>query len=287
MQCGLRVILQPMARSSAAPDNLRDPLRVRPGTRVDLAKIDPAATYGRTKEAAAEELETGLARLTDLQDRLWAEGKHRVLVVLQGIDAAGKDGTLRHVMGAFNPQGCPVTAFKVPSADELAHDYLWRVHRRVPGKGEVGVFNRSHYEDVLVVRVHEIVPKAVWSRRYDQINDFEEMLAEEGTTIVKFFLYIDKDEQRERFQARLDDPTKNWKFRLGDLEERKQWDEYIAAYEDALSRCSTDAAPWYVIPSNKKWFRNLAVTDILADTLDDLKPSYPEPTEDLTGVVID
>jgi PPK2 family polyphosphate:nucleotide phosphotransferase len=273
-----------MARS---PADLRSALRVRPGTRVDLATIDPAATYGRAKEAADEELATGLARLTDLQDRLWAEGKHRVLVVLQGIDAAGKDGTLRHVMGAFNPQGCPVTAFKVPSADELAHDYLWRVHRRVPGKGEVGVFNRSHYEDVLVVRVHDIVPKAVWSRRYDQINDFEEMLAEEGTTIVKFFLYIDKDEQRERFQARLDDPTKNWKFRLGDLEERKHWDEYIAAYEDALSRCSTDAAPWYVIPSNKKWFRNLAVTDILADTLDDLKPSYPEPTEDLTGVIVE
>ena len=276
-----------MARSSAAPANLRDPLRVRPGMRVDLAKVDPGETFGRTKEAAAEELETGLARLTDLQDRLWAEGKHGVLVVLQGIDAAGKDGTLRHVMGAFNPQGCPVTAFKVPSSDELAHDYLWRVHRRVPGKGEIGVFNRSHYEDVLVVRVHELVPKAIWSRRYDQINDFEEMLAEEGTTIIKFFLYIDRDEQRERFQARLDDPTKRWKFRLGDLEERKHWDDYIAAYEDALSRCSTDKAPWYVIPSNRKWFRNLAVTDILADSLDDLDPRYPEPTEDLTGVIVE
>ena len=273
-----------MARS---PADLRNALRVRPGKPVDLAKIDPAATYGRTKDAAAGELETGLARLTDLQDRLWAEGKHRILVILQGIDAAGKDGTLRHVMGAFNPQGCPVTAFKVPSADELAHDYLWRVHRRVPGKGEIGVFNRSHYKDVLVVRVHSLVPKTVWSRRYDQINAFEQLLAEEGTTIVKFFLYIDKDEQRERFQARLDDPTKRWKFRLGDLEERKHWDDYIAAYEDALSRCSTAEAPWYVIPSNKKWFRNLAVTDILADTLDALGPRYPEPEEDLTGVVVE
>ena len=276
-----------MARSPAAPADLRAALRVRPGKRLNLAKLDPAATHGWTKEAAAAELETGLERLTDLQDRLWAEGKHKVLVVLQGIDAAGKDGTLRHVMGAFNPQGCLVTAFKVPSAEELAHDYLWRVHRRVPGKGEIGVFNRSHYEDVLVVRVHEIVPKAVWSRRYDQINAFEKLLAEEGTTIVKFFLYIDRDEQRERFQARLDDPTKRWKFRLGDLEERRLWNDYIAAYEDALSRCSTDKAPWYVIPSNKKWFRNLAVSDILADTLDELDPRYPEPTEDLTGVVID
>jgi PPK2 family polyphosphate:nucleotide phosphotransferase len=272
-----------MARSTGS---LRDRLRVRPGTRVDLAKVDPGETHGHTKVSAAAELDKGLARLTDLQDRLWAENKHRVLVVLQGIDAAGKDGTLRHVMGAFNPQGCPVSAFKVPSADELAHDYLWRIHRRVPGNGEIGVFNRSHYEDVLVVRVHELVPKAVWSRRYDQINAFERMLTDEGTTIVKFFLYIDRDEQRERFQARLDDPTKRWKFRLGDLEERKHWDDYIAAYEDALSRCSTDEAPWFVIPSNRKWFRNLAVADILADTIEDLEPRYPEPEEDLGTVVV-
>jgi PPK2 family polyphosphate:nucleotide phosphotransferase len=273
-----------MARSSGS---LRDALRVHPGTRVDLEKVDPAATYGHTKDSAQDELKAGLDRLTDLQDRIWAEGKHRVLIVLQGIDAAGKDGTLRHVMGAFNPQGCPVTSFKVPSTEELAHDYLWRIHRRVPGKGEIGVFNRSHYEDVLVVRVHDIVPKAAWSRRYDQINAFERMLAEEGTTILKFFLYIDRDEQRKRFQSRLDDPTKRWKFRLGDLEERKHWDEYIAAYEDALSRCSTAEAPWYVIPSNRKWFRNLAVTDILDDTLEELDPRYPDPPEDLTGVVIE
>ena len=272
-----------MTRSTAS---LREALRVRPGTRVKLGMIDPAATYGRAKDSADEELAAGHDRLTDLQDRIWAEGKHKVLVVLQGIDAAGKDGTLRHVMGAFNPQGCPVTAFKVPSPDELAHDYLWRVHRRVPGKGEIGVFNRSHYEDVLVVRVHDIVPKAVWSRRYDQINAFERILAQEGTAIIKFFLYIDRDEQRERFQARLDDPTKRWKFRLGDLEERKHWDDYIAAYEDALSKCSTAEAPWYVIPSNRKWFRNLAVANILADTLDELKPRYPESAEDLTGVVV-
>jgi PPK2 family polyphosphate:nucleotide phosphotransferase len=272
-----------MARSA---DQLRDVLRVRDGVRVDLSKVDPAATYGRVKETAAEELEQGLARLTDLQDRLWAEGRRRVLVVLQGIDAAGKDGTLRHVMGAFNPQGCPVTSFKVPSPEELAHDYLWRVHRRVPGNGEIGIFNRSHYEDVLIVRVHDLVPKAVWSRRYDQINAFERLLVEEGATIVKFFLYIDRDEQRRRFQARLDDPDKRWKFRLGDLEERKRWDDYIAAFEDVLSRCSPDDAPWYIIPANRKWFRNLAVADILADTIDELNPRYPAPSEDLTGVVV-
>jgi PPK2 family polyphosphate:nucleotide phosphotransferase len=273
-----------MARSS---EDLRTALRVRPGERIDLAKTDPSATFGHTRDAADADLAVGLERLADLQDRLWAEGRRRVLVVLQGIDAAGKDGTIRHVMGAFNPQGCRVTSFKVPSADELAHDYLWRVHRAVPGSGEIAIFNRSHYEDVLVVRVHDLVPRAVWQRRYDQINAFERMLAEEGTTIVKFFLYIDPDEQRERFQARLDDPAKRWKFRLGDLDERKRWDEYIAAYEDALSRCSTDMAPWHVIPANRKWFRNLAVAEILADTLDELKPVYPKPEEDLDGVVIE
>ena len=260
---------------------------MRPGTKVRLWRIDPTATHGHTKAEAAPELEAGLARLTDLQDRVYAEGKRRILVVLQGIDAAGKDGTIRHVMGAFNPQGCPVTSFKVPSAEELAHDYLWRVHHHTPGKGEIGIFNRSHYEDVLVVRVHDIVPKATWSRRFDQINAFERLLAEEGTTILKFFLYIDRDEQRARFQERLDDPAKRWKFRLGDLEERKRWDDYITAYEDVLSRCSTEAAPWYVIPANRNWFRNLAVTDILADTLEALDPRYPESTEDLSSVVID
>jgi PPK2 family polyphosphate:nucleotide phosphotransferase len=277
-------MLQPMTRSTKS---LRDVLRVRPGSKVRLARIDPEATHGRTKAEAAPELEAGLARLTDLQDRIYAEGKRRVLVVLQGIDAAGKDGTIRHVMGAFNPQGCPVTSFKVPSAEELAHDYLWRVHHHTPGKGEIGIFNRSHYEDVLIVRVHDIVPKATWSRRFDHINAFERELADEGTTILKFFLYIDRDEQKARFQERLDDPTKRWKFRLGDLEERKLWDDYIAAYEDVLSRCSTEAAPWYVIPANRNWFRNLAVADILADTLEALDPRYPESTEDLSSVVID
>jgi PPK2 family polyphosphate:nucleotide phosphotransferase len=228
-----------------------------------------------------------LARLADLQDRLWAEAKRSVLVVLQGIDAAGKDGTINKVMEAFNPQGCPVTSFKVPSAEELAHDYLWRVHRQVPRRGEIGIFNRSHYEDVLVVRVHELVPKSVWSKRYEQINAFERTLSESGTTIVKFFLSIDRDEQRERFQARYDDPTKRWKFSLGDLEERKLWDRYQAAFDEALTRTSTAWAPWYVIPANRKWFRDLAVATILADTLAGLKPAYPAAPDLPANLVID
>jgi PPK2 family polyphosphate:nucleotide phosphotransferase len=267
--------------------SLRESLLVRPGSRPHLADVDAGATHGRTKARSAVELGRGLDRLTGLQDRLWAEAKHPILIVLQGIDAAGKDGTVRHVMTAFNPMGCMVTSWKAPTPVELAHDYLWRIHRQMPGKGEIVVFNRSHYEDVLVVRVHDLVPKEVWSRRYDQINAFERLLVEEGTTILKFFLYIDRDEQRARLQARLDDPSKRWKFRLGDLEERKRWDDYTAAYEDMLERCSTDDAPWYVIPANRKWFRNLAVAEILADTLDDLKPRYPEPAEDLAGVVVE
>jgi PPK2 family polyphosphate:nucleotide phosphotransferase len=267
--------------------DLRDKLRVQPGKRLALAHVDPAASHGWNKKAAEDATEELLGRLTDLQDRLWADGKHKVLVVLQGIDASGKDGTIRRVMTAFNPQGCPVSSFKVPSPEELAHDFLWRIHKRVPGKGEIGVFNRSHYEDVLIVRVHEIVPKEVWSKRYGLINDFERELAENGTTIVKFFLYIDKEEQRRRFQDRVDDPKKRWKFSMADLDERKLWDRYIGAYEDALNKCSTDYAPWYVIPANRNWFRNLAVASILADTIDDLKPAYPEPAELPPNLVVE
>jgi PPK2 family polyphosphate:nucleotide phosphotransferase len=273
--------------SPSRSPSLRELLRVKPGSKVRLAGIDPNATHGREKQGSAAELAKGLERLTDLQDRIWAEQKHPVLIVLQGIDAAGKDGSVKHVMSAFNPMGCSVTSFKVPTPLELAHDYLWRTHQRVPSKGEIAIFNRSHYEDVLVVRVHDIVPKKVWAKRYDQINAFEALLASSGTTIIKFFLLIDKDEQKARLQSRIDDPTKNWKFKLGDLAERKLWDDYSAAYEDALSRCSTAAAPWYVIPANRNWFRNLAIADIVADTLDDLKPAYPPATEDLTGVVIE
>lgn len=266
---------------------LRESLRVAPGSRVNLGAIDAANTHGHQKEQADTQVEASHARLSDLQDRLWAEGKHAVLVVLQGMDAGGKDGTIRNVMGAFNPQGCSVSAFKVPTPIELAHDYLWRVHQRVPARGEIGVFNRSHYEDVLVVRVESLVPKTVWSRRYAQINAFERTLASAGTTVVKFFLHIDREEQRQRFEARLADETRRWKFRLGDLEVRARWDDYMAAYEEALSRCSTDEAPWYVIPANRKWFRNIAVAEILADTLEALDPQYPEPEELPPDLVID
>ena len=265
--------------------DLRETLRVAPGQRIRLEEMDPGATFGFDKDAAAAITQMQLDRMADLQDRFWAESKRSILVVLQGIDAAGKDGTIGKVMEAFNPQGCIVSAFKVPTAEELAHDFLWRIHKRVPGKGEIGIFNRSHYEEVLVVRVHDLVPKAVWSTRYDQINEFERTLAAAGTTIVKFFLTIDRDEQRARFQARYDDPTKRWKFSMGDLDERKLWDDYQAAFDDAISKTSTTWAPWYVIPANRKWFRDLAVSSILADTMADLKPAYP-PEPDLPANLV-
>ncbi len=266
--------------------DLGNATRIKPGSQVRLGRLDPSATHGFDKDAAEPELDKQLVRLADLQDRFWAEAKRSVLVVLQGIDAAGKDGTINKVMEAFNPQGCPVTSFKVPSSEELAHDYLWRVHRAVPRRGEIGIFTRSHYEDVLVVRVHELVPKAVWSKRYAQINDFERHLSENGTTIVKFFLSIDRDEQRARFQARYDDPTKRWKFAMGDLAERARWDDYEAAFDEALSKTSTDPAPWYVIPANRKWFRNLAVATILADTIERLHPEYPPVAHDVPSDLV-
>ena len=259
--------------------SLRDALLVAPGTKVRLDRVDPGATHGFAKAAAEAAIEKDLVRLHDLQERLWAESRHKVLIVLQGIDTAGKGGTIEHVMGAFNPQGCRVHGFKVPTPEEAAHDYLWRVHTHAPRSGEISIFDRSHYEQVLVVRVMHLEPKATWSRHYDEINAFERLLVVSGTTILKFFLYIDRDEQRERFQARLDDPTKRWKFRMGDLDTRARWDDFIAAYDDALTRCSTPSAPWFIVPSNRKWFRNFAVARIVADALDDLDPRFPEPVE--------
>ncbi len=263
-----------------AKSDFRKLLRVKPGSRVNLSKLDPGDRHGWDKDAGEAETAAQLLRLSDLQDRLWAQARQSVLIVLQGIDAAGKDGTIQKVMEAFNPQGCSVAAFKVPTPEELAHDYLWRIHKRVPAKGEIGIFNRSHYEDVLVVRVHDLVPRDVWSGRYRQIREFERHLVENGTTIIKLFLYISREEQRERFQERYDNPRKRWKFSLGDLDERKHWDAYIEAFEDALSETSTDDAPWYVIPANRNWLRNLAVSSILAETIDELKPDYP-PAPDL------
>lgn len=265
--------------------NLRRELVVQPGKRIRLRQFDPGFTAGFRRDQAAERAtKKCLQRLDELQYLLYAEGRRALLIVLQGIDAAGKDGTVRHVMGAFNPQGCRVTSFKVPTSEELAHDFLWRIHKAVPRHGEIGIFNRSHYEDVLVVRVHGLVARHVWSARYDQINDFERTLAAGGIHVVKFFLYIDRQEQRQRLQKRLDDKRRHWKISPQDFQERKFWDDYIAAYEDALGKCSTKHAPWYVIPSNHKWFRNLAVAQIVAETLDDLDMRLPEPKFDLTKV---
>jgi len=261
-------------------------LRVKPGSKVDVARFDCAATFGRDKDVATDELPQVLARLTDLQARTWAEAKHAVLVVIQGIDAAGKDGTIKVIAGAFNPQGTPVTSFKAPSALELAHDYLWRVHQRVPARGEIGIFNRSHYEDVLIVRVHALVPEERWRKRYEHIRNFEKMLTDEGVTIVKFFLAIDRDEQRARFQDRVDDPTKRWKFNPGDLEERNRWDDYSVAFSEMLHETSTSYAPWYLVPANRNWLRNLAVGEILADTLDALKPTYPPAAAGVAGTKV-
>ncbi|MGV8049309.1 MAG: polyphosphate kinase 2 family protein [Anaerolineaceae bacterium] len=219
--------------------------------------------------------------LEALQELLYAEGKHRLLVILQAMDTGGKDGVIRSVFKGVNPQGVKVASFKTPTSIELSHDYLWRIHEHTPGKGEIVIFNRSHYEDVLVVRVHELVPEAVWSRRYQHINEFERMLTDEGTTILKFFLQIDLKEQARRFLARVEDPTKQWKFNPGDLDERARWDDYQEAYEKVLNQTSTPWAPWYVIPGNKKWYRNWLISKIVIKTLKDLKMEYPASAQDL------
>ena len=259
---------------------------VQPGSGVDLEDIDPDDVHlvpggkaeAKKKNAAIQK------RMGQLQELLYAGREKKVLIVLQGMDTSGKDGTIRHVMGGFNPQSTRVVSFGKPSPEELDHDYLWRIHRQVPKKGEVVVFNRSHYEDVLVVRVHSLVPKSVWKKRYNQINAFEQMLADEGTVILKFFLHISRDEQRARLQARVDDPQKRWKFQHADLEERKLWDDYQRAYEDAMSKTSTKEAPWYVVPANQKWYRNYVVGSVVVDTLEELQLTYPKV--DLSGIIV-
>jgi PPK2 family polyphosphate:nucleotide phosphotransferase len=265
--------------------NYRDRLIVKPGSRIKLAAIDPDF-HGEheSKKESKPELEESLEKIDQLQEKLYAEGKRALLIVLQGIDTAGKDGVCWHVITAMNPQGCTVTSFKQPTAEELDHDFLWRVHQKVPRHGYVGVFNRSHYEDVLVVRVHDLVPEAVWKKRYDQINEFERLLAESGTTIIKFFLYISKDEQLERFKKRLDDPDRQWKISGSDYSEREFWDPYIDANEVMLEKCSTEHAPWFVIPANRKWFRNLATASIIRETLESMNIKPPEPTVDIDEI---
>ena len=257
--------------------------RVEPGQKVRLGKWKTDSSAGYRDEAAAlRHLQKNTARLAELQALLWAERKRALLIILQAMDAGGKDGTIRHVMSGVNPQGCSVTWFKVPSAEEAEHDFLWRIHKVVPGRGYIGIFNRSHYEDVLVVRVHELVAKAVWRERFDQINAFEKILAENDVCILKFFLHVSKAEQRRRLQARIDDPTKGWKIGEADFAERRHWDDYMEAYEDALSRCSTPWAPWFIIPADHKWFRNLAVSQVIVDALEAMDMKYPRPRGDLS-----
>ncbi len=263
----------------------RKKLIVKPGSKVRLKDFDPA-WHGKheNEKEAAEDMAKHLARITKQQRLLYGEKRHSLLVVLQGIDAAGKDGVCWHVLHAMNPQGVDVTGFKQPTPEEHDHDFLWRVHPHAPGLGRIAVFNRSHYEDVLVVRVHKLVPKSVWSTRYDRINEFERLLHENGTTIVKFFLLITPEEQLKRFGERLDDPMRQWKISNSDYSERALWDDYTRAYEAMLENCSTEHAPWYVIPSNNKWFRNLAASQIIAATLEDFHMKLPAPTVDLAKI---
>ena len=258
---------------------------VKPGSKVDLAKVDANfRDKHESHEHALPEIEAYSRKMHDLQYLMYAEGKRSLLICLQGRDAAGKDGTINHVLSAMNPQGCAVTGFKVPSKEEAAHDFLWRYHQHTPGRGQVAIFNRSHYEDVLVQRVHDMVPKKVWSGRYEHINNFEKLLYDNGTHILKFYLHIDAEEELERFKVRIQDPARHWKISEGDYAERPFWDAYTEAFQDALSKCSTKHAPWFVIPSNHKWFRNLAISRIVAETLESLGMNFPEPTVDINEI---
>ena len=266
----------------------RDRWIVKPGASLSLADRDPrdaSGAPGGKKETRAllEDLGTELA---GLQERLYAESRQTLLVVLQAVDAGGKDGTVKHVFHGVNPQGVRVTSFKQPSSEELAHDFLWRIHANVPPHGYLGIFNRSHYEDVLIVRVHDLVPESVWRGRYHHINHFEALLHGAGTRVIKLFLQISREEQAERLRARLADPTKRWKFNSADLAERARWDAYRAAYEEAIGQTSTEHAPWYVIPADRKWFRNWAVSRIVIETLEAMDPRYPEPAADLDDITI-
>jgi PPK2 family polyphosphate:nucleotide phosphotransferase len=262
----------------------RDKYLVPPGSRVRLKDFDPQAAGKKEKKSSLPEIEKLQKRMDELQFQLYAEQKRSVLICLQALDAGGKDGVVRHVLGSMDPQGCRVVSFKQPTAEELAHDYLWRIENQAPRRGEVVVFNRSHYEDVLIVRVHDLVPKEVWSERYEQINDFERRLAANGTHIVKFFLNISREEQLRRFKQRLDDPGRRWKISESDYSEREYWGSYEEAYEDVLGKCNTVEAPWFVIPSDHKWFRNLVVSRIIVETMEGLGIKLPEPTVNIADI---
>jgi len=262
--------------------------KVKPGQKIKLKDIDPDDTgQFDNKEMAKDILAQNIERMAELQNILYAENKHALLIILQAMDAGGKDGAIRKIMSGINPQGVRVTSFKRPTEEELAHDFLWRIHRAAPRQGMIGIFNRSHYEDVLVVRVHNLVSTSVWQQRYEHINNFERLLADSGVTILKFYLHISKEEQKERLLARLDQPHKRWKFDPRDLDERKLWDDYMEAFEAVLSKCSTKVAPWHIVPANKKWYRNLIISEAIVKTLEGLELKYPEPMTDLDGIVIE
>ena len=268
-----------------APDDPR--WRVEPGTPTRLADIDPdeSERYQRKKDVA-DELKRHRDRISDLQARLYGEQRRSLLIVLQAMDTGGKDGTIKGVFAGVNPQGCQVWSFKAPSNEEAAHDFLWRYHQKAPPKGMIHIFNRSHYEDVLIVRVKDLVPEAVWRPRYEAINQFEYALTSDGVTVLKFFLHISKDEQKRRLESRLQDPDKRWKFSSNDLKERAWWDDYQAAFEDAVNHCSTDYAPWYVVPANSKWYRNLVVARTIADTLEAMDPRFPAAEKGMDNVEV-
>lgn len=272
---------------SPARTSFCDQYGVPVDAKLDFSAINPDDTGDFThQKEASKALKKLRKELRALQDRFYAWNQKSLLIVLQAMDTGGKDGVIKHVMRGVNPQGVHVASFKVPTPEEMAHDYLWRVHKVTPKKGQIGIFNRSHYEDVLVVRVHNLVPEAKWSQRYEQINQFEEHLAENDTIILKFYLHISKDEQAKRLQARLDDPNKRWKFSKGDLKERQYWDDYMQAYTDALQKCSTPHAPWYVIPANHKWYRNYVIAKIIIETLNNINPQYPAEEEGLEDIII-
>jgi PPK2 family polyphosphate:nucleotide phosphotransferase len=261
-------------------------LIVKPGSKIRLKHLDPDYHGNHeSHKSALSEIQHYVQKMDQLQYLMYAERKHSLLIVLQGLDAAGKDGVVRHVLTGMNPSSCVESNFKQPTAEELVHDFLWRVHPRVPAKGSVAIFNRSHYEDVLVVRVHKLVPEKVWSKRYDQINDFEKLIVTENdTTILKFFLHISKQEQLARFEKRLDDPARQWKISESDYKERDYWKDYIEAFEDALSKTSTEHAPWFIIPSNHKWFRDLSISQIITRTMQEMKMQLPKPTVNLAEI---
>ena len=261
-----------------------DRFRIAPGDRVHLHKFDPGYEGKEDKKDALTKIDSLRDKMGDLQQRLFAERKRSLLVCLQALDAGGKDGVIKHVIGSMNPDGCRVANFKEPSQEELAHDFLWRIEAQMPKKGEVAIFNRSHYEDVLIVRVHRLVSKDVWSKRYDEINDFERRHVENGTRILKFFLHISKKEQLQRFEERLDDPAKRWKISEADYTEREHWDDYMRAYEDAIARCNTEGSPWFVIPADHKWFRDLAISEILVATMESMNIRVPQPTVDIEEI---